>query len=164
MSRNWLNWANTPGVFTKFYMNVALLMHWVTISPRHNSYWWTSLIVEYPHALSSIQLTELGPFNRIGWLIDQATWLGIWVMSQCIWCSIYYYVFYVVDRCRWIFRVVIQTFSSLVDDGCVGCWVHLLGKRELGVIIGNQQIIVSLHLEQIAGHFGPHCRWHIVRE
>ena len=55
-----------------------------------------------------------------------------------------------------------EPLFRLVCDCNAGCFVHLLDKIELGVIIGNEQIIVPFDLELIAGHLGPRCGWHIV--
>ena len=42
--------------------------------------------------------------------------------------------------------------------------MYIFNKIELGMIIGNEQIIVPFDLEHIAGHFGPRYRWHIVSD
>ena len=42
--------------------------------------------------------------------------------------------------------------------------MNLLGKIDIRVIIGNEQIIDPFDLEHISGHLGPRCGWHIVSE
>ena len=54
------------------------------------------------------------------------------------------------------------TICQLVADGSATYCVHLLDNIELGVILGNEQVIVTFDLEHIAGQLGPRCGCHVV--